>query len=95
MKLMAVLLVATFSFSSFAIGTEKLIKSCKAVGVEKVLSQADSYGLKVNASDVKECGVDNRPLNVLAKYVWFCATTTGGEKEIKVLTQKSMFKDCR
>lgn len=94
MKFAAIFLVATFSMSSFAISTEKLIQACQKAGIEKVVSQAEDIGLRVNSKDVKECGVDNRPLNVLAKYVWFCATTTGGEKEIKVITQKPLFKDC-
>ena len=94
MKFLSAVLIATFSFSSFAISTEKLIKACEKVGVQKVVDQAEAFGLKVNESEVKECGVDNRPLNFLAKYVWFCADTTGGEKEIKVLTQKPTFRDC-
>ncbi|MCM2350559.1 MAG: hypothetical protein NDI69_11110 [Bacteriovoracaceae bacterium] len=80
--------------SSFAISSEKLVKACQKVGIEKVTAQAEAYDLTVRTEEIKECGVDNRPLNFLAKYVWFCATTTGGEKEIKVITQKPAFKDC-
>jgi hypothetical protein len=93
MKLLAALLVATFSMSSFAISTEKLVKACQKVGTEKVVSQAKEYGLKVNPGDVRECGVDNRPLNP-TKYVWFCAITTGDEETISKLTQKPLFGDC-
>lgn len=94
MKFIATLLVASFSFSSFALSTEKLVNACRKVGFSKVVAQAEAYGLTVRTEEIIECGVDNRPLNILAKYVWFCATTTGGEKEIKVITQKTAFKDC-
>lgn len=94
MKSIFAIVLFSVSASSFAIGTEKLIKSCQKVGTEKVIDQAKSYGLKIDLKSIKECGVDNRPLNIIAKYVWFCGTTAGGEKEVRVLTQKPIFKDC-
>ena len=94
MKLTFVVFAALLSLSAVASSSDALVKACQKAGVEKVLLQARALGLSVNASDVKECGVDNRPLNVAAKYVWFCATTTGGEKKIQVMTQKPLFRDC-
>lgn len=82
-----------FSFGSHAMSTEKLIKACQKVGTEKVISQARALGLEVNPRSIKECGVDNRPF-AIASYVWFCGKTTGGEKDIKVLTQKPAFQPC-
>lgn len=93
MKFSLFIMAVTFSFSSFAMSTEKLIKACENAGIEKVLAQAKSYGLKVKKQDIKECGVDNRSLSS-SKYVWFCATTAGGERKIQVLTQKSFFSEC-
>lgn len=93
MKLLLVASLTLASTASFAISTPKLIEACRKVGVEKVVDQAKAYGLKVNPKNVKECGVDNRPLNI-ASYVWFCATTEGGEKEISQLTQKPAFGKC-
>lgn len=93
MKLMFILLLATFSNLSFAMSTEELIKACRKVGTAKVLAQAEAYGLTVDPDQVKECGVDNRFMNPV-KYVWFCATTSGGEKKISQMTQKSLFREC-
>jgi len=49
-KYFTVIALAIFSFSSFAMSTEKLIKACENVGIEKVMLQAKAYGLKVNLS---------------------------------------------
>lgn len=87
------LLLVSFTTSAFAISTPKLIEACRKAGVQKVVAQAKALNLSVNPSDVKECGVDNRPLSI-SSYVWFCAKTKGGEKDISVLTQKPAFKDC-
>lgn len=92
LSIIAVLLVS-ISSSAFAISTPKLIEACRKAGVAKVISQAKALNLSVNATDVKECGVDNRPLSI-SSYVWFCAKSKGGEKDISVLTQKPAFKDC-
>lgn len=105
-RLMVLSALVMFSLNSFAqvesgngpgnnltSSTKKLIESCREVGIAKVVSQAKSYNLKVNPKNVKVCDVDNRLTNP-SKYVWFCAVTTGGEKEIQVLTQKSIFRDC-
>jgi hypothetical protein len=89
-KILALVLLAS-SLSAFA-STAKLIESCREAGTQKVISQAEGRGLKIYARDVKECGVDNRPLSI-AKYVWFCAKVLGYD-EIKVLTQKPIFEKC-
>jgi hypothetical protein len=93
MKLLAALILATMSFSSFAITSEKLVESCRKVGIEKIVAEAEQKGLSVDPQNVSECGLDNRPLNI-SKYVWFCATTSGGEEDIQVLTQKPLFRKC-
>ena len=93
MKTVITLAFVAFSTSSFAISTPKLIEACRKVGVEKVIAQAKSYGLQVDSKVVKECGVDNRPLSI-SSYVWFCAKTKGGEKDISAMTQKPAFKEC-
>ncbi len=49
---------------------EKLIKECRKVGVEKVISQGKSFGVKIKPEDVKVCEVDARIFS-LSKYVWF------------------------
>ena len=92
MKFLAALMLLSFSVSSFAISTEKLIKACKDVGVEKVLAQARAMNVVIDADQIKECGVDNRPLNIAA-YVWFCGTSSDGVK-ISQMTQKPALRKC-
>lgn len=93
MKFITMAIVLSLSAPSFAISTEKLIRACKPVGTEKITRQARALGLEVDPLKVRECGVDNRPLNI-ASYVWFCASSKGGEKDFKVLTQKPRFRPC-
>lgn len=94
MKLVLIaFLASTFTISAFASSSDGLVRACERAGVEKVALQARSLGLKVKRQAIRECGVDNRPLNPW-KYVWFCARTSGGEKVIRVITQKSAFSDC-
>lgn len=73
--------------------SKRLVATCQEVGVQKVLAQAAARDLDVRAEDVSECGVDNRPLNLAAKYVWFCAEASNGEV-VQVLTQKPTFGEC-
>lgn len=70
---------------------ERLIKQCRAMGVQKVLSQAKSFGISIKAEDVKVCDIDARFLS-LAKYVWFCADSPKGQ--ITKIVQKPLFGDC-
>ena len=93
MKTALTIALITISTSSFAITTPKLIEACRAVGVAKIMTQAKAYRLQVKEKNIHECGVDNRPLSP-SSYVWFCGFTSGGEKEISVMTQKPAFKDC-
>ncbi len=93
MKFFLTMTFLCMTSSSFAISTEKLNKACKEVGTQKILMEARGYGLEVDPATIKECGVDNRPFNI-ASYVWFCGTTSGGEKKIKVLTQKPVLRPC-
>ncbi len=91
MKKIMTLALLTFSVSIYA-STSSLIESCREVGTQKVITQAEVLGHKVDATDVNECGIDNRPLSI-AKYVWFCAKVSG-ENDIKVITQKPIFGKC-
>lgn len=90
MKAFIALAFLSFSVSSFA-DTAKLVEKCRQAGEEKVMAQAASLNVKL-VEEVRECGVDNRPLNP-SKYVWFCAKADRGD-EIKVLTQKPLFGKC-
>lgn len=92
MKFLTMLCLLSISAVSFAGNDKKLIESCRQVGEQKILDQAKYLNLKVDKKDIKVCGVDNS--NAIAKYVWFCATTTGGEEKITKLTQKPLFGKC-
>lgn len=91
MKTLFALIFFSLSVCTFA-GTEKLVEACRDIGTQKLMRQAQAWGTYVDSRDVRECGVDSRPLNP-TKYVWFCATATNGKK-ITVMTQKPLFKDC-
>lgn len=93
MKLLAFAMITLFSTSTFAIGDGLLIKACHKAGVKKLQAQARYHNLRLDMSTLRTCGIDNRLLNP-SKYVWFCATSTGGEKRFQALTQKSLFSDC-
>lgn len=91
MKTLFTIVLFSLSLSSFA-ASEKLVEACRDIGTEKLMKQAQAWGTYVDPKDVKECGIDSRPLNP-SKYVWFCAKAADGRK-ITVMTQKPLFRDC-
>lgn len=93
MKLLIALFVSIASLNSFASSSDRLVAACRRAGVEKIIQEARALGLEVVPNAVRECGVDNRPFSP-SKYVWFCATSKGGEKKFQQMTQKPHFGDC-
>lgn len=93
MKVFLILSLMSLSLSTHAISTKRLVKVCEKAGIEKLILTAKVENLKIDQKTVKVCGVDNRTLNV-SSYVWYCAMTTGGEKELIVMTQKPMLQPC-
>lgn len=93
MKLFIALFISFASLNSYASSSDRLVAACLKAGVEKIILEARALGLEVEPKAVKECGVDNRPFSP-SKYVWFCATSKGGEKKFQQMTQKPLFGDC-
>lgn len=93
MKAFIMLAIFSFSASSFAMSTERLIRLCQPAGIEKLKFQAERLGSSLDRKSVRECGVDNRMFNP-SKYVWFCGKTVSGKKLESELTQKSVGMDC-
>lgn len=92
MKALFLVMLMSFTTSSFAISTTDLIKACEKVGAEKILVKAQTLGVEIESDTIQECGVDNRRLNP-SKYVWFCAKVKDETKVIRTLTQYS-FGNC-
>ncbi len=90
MKTLLALSMMIFASSSFAITDQDLVQACSAVGISKVIAQADVMGLEIDQEAIYECGIHNQgPTG----YVWFCAEASNGEI-ISKATQKPFYTKC-
>lgn len=88
MKKMIFSSVLFLSSSAFAISNEALVKACSEKGVAKVVTQAESYGCTIDASQITVSNIDNRWYNP-SKYLWFHveAVCPNGHTSIQKLVQ--------
>ena len=75
-----------FSTNVFAISDEDLAKACFEVGKEKIISQAESFGCKIDISTIYVEDIDNRWYNPSA-FIWFQIDVTEECKNLESITE--------